>query len=230
MRPKGLVSEYKVSAGMKAAPRATIERMCRYQQALGQLERDGVQTVSSGQIGKLTATNGAQVRKDLSYFGEFGRRGLGYRVSDLRGSLREILGLSTPRHIAIIGAGNLGSALSGYPGFERRGFRVVGVFDSDPEKIGEERHALTVLPLSSLAELAAEIGVDIVVLAVPEAVAQIVADGVIAAGVRAILNFTPLHVEAPPGVVVRNVDMTSQLEFVSYFLALSEAQPEAASN
>jgi redox-sensing transcriptional repressor len=210
----------------RGAPTATIERLCRYQQVLAQLERDGVKTVSSGEIGRLVATNAAQVRKDLSHFGEFGTRGLGYSVTELRARLRGILGLGERRNIAIIGAGNLGSALADYPGFEGRGFNVIAVFDNNPAKIGHRRHGMRVRPLGELATVARETGIDIAVIAVPEPAAQSVADTVIAAGVSAILNFAPKHLHAPPQIVIRNVNMTSQLEYLSYFLALGEGPPE----
>jgi len=194
---------------------------------LAQLEQDGVETVSSADIGRLAATNGAQVRKDLSYFGDFGRRGLGYKVSELRAQLRAILGLERGRNVAIIGAGNLGSALVGYPGFEMRGFHVVAVFDNDPAKVGRRLRGLRILPLTRLTEVAATKDIAIAILAVPEFAAQIVADRVAEAGIRAILNFAPRHIHAPPGVVVCNVDMTSQLEFLSYFLTQGETELEA---
>lgn len=203
----------------KSAPRATIERMCRYQQVLGQIEREGVKTVSSKEIGRLAATNAAQVRKDLSYFGDFGRRGLGYSVGELRSRLRDILGLAATRNVGIIGAGNLGSALAGYPGFESRGFQIIALFDNNPARIGHRLQGLKVLPLADLPQVAADFGIDIAVITVPEAAAQEVADHVANAGIKAILNFAPTHVKVPEGIVTRNVDMTSQLEFLSYFLA-----------
>ncbi len=209
------------------APRATIERLCRYQQVLAQLERERVETASSADIGRLAVTNAAQVRKDFSHFGDFGRRGVGYSVSELRARLRAILGTENERTVVIIGAGNLGSALAGYPGFEMRGFRVVAIFDNNPAKIGHWVEGLRILPLSDLATVAAEQRIDIAVIAVPEAAAQAVADQVVEAGIKAILNFAPVYIQVPADVGARTVGVTCQLEYLSYFLAQSQGSSEA---
>lgn len=206
-------------------PEATVERLTRYLAALRRLARDGQSTASSSVIARHARVNPAQVRKDLSYFGDFGRRGLGYRVADLTAHLTRILGLEAGRRVVVVGAGNLGTALVGYPGFEPRGFQVVGVFDVSPEKIGRRLHGEPILAIEELPRVVAERQVDIAIVTVPGAAAQAVVDRLSELGIHSILNLAPVPVTAPPQVTVRAVDMTSQLELLSFCLTQPEAEP-----
>ncbi len=199
-------------------PEATVGRISTYLTIVRQLEREGRQTASSSEIGERANVNAAQVRKDLSYFGDFGRRGLGYRVSDLRVHLMRILGVEHERRVILVGAGNLGAALVGYPGFEARGFRIVAVLDNNPAKIGHRLYGQKILPMQSLNEVVQSTGAEQGIVAVPGAAAQSVVDGLVAAGVRSILNLAPVQVTASPPVVIRSVDMTSHLELLSFCL------------
>ncbi len=207
-------------------PEATVERLSTYLTILRQLERQGEATASSSEIAEHANVNAAQVRKDLSYFGDFGRRGLGYRVRDLRNHLTRILGVDRERRVIVIGAGNLGSALVGYPGFEPRGFRIVGIFDSNPAKVGHRLYGQEILPMDRLAELAPDLGADIAIVAVPGAAAQSVVDQLSEAGIGSILNLAPVQVVAPTRTAIRSVDMTSQLELLSFCLTHISEIPE----
>ena len=200
-------------------PEATVQRLSTYRAILRRLEREGKPTVSSLEIAAIANVNAAQVRKDLSYFGDFGRRGLGYRVPQLHEEITRILGLIGGRKVFVVGAGNLGSALVGYPGFGPRGFRVVGVFDASPDRVGQMLNGQPILPMSRLPELAQDLDVDIAIVAVPGAAAQEVVDVLVAAGIRCILNLAPVQVSLPPGIVMRSFDMTSQLEILSFCLS-----------
>ena len=159
------------------------------------------------------------VRKDLSYLGEFGTRGIGYEVDQLILYVSRVLGLTTPRKVAIIGMGRLGPALLGYTGFAERGFDVVAVFDKSPDKIGTKQRGLTVQDVARLPEVAAAAGIDIAIIATPVRVAQAVADLLMESGVRAILNFAPVHLEVPQGVHLRQVDLSVELQILSFYLA-----------
>lgn len=207
-------------------PEATVERLSRYLSILRQLERKGQATASSSEIARHANVNAAQVRKDLSYFGDFGRRGLGYRVRDLRQHLTRILGVDRERRVIVVGAGNLGSALVGYPGFEPRGFRIVGIFDNNPAKVGHRLYGQQILSMERLEELAPELEAEIAIVAVPGPSAQAVVEQLAAAGIRCILNLAPVQITVPPGAAVRSVDMTSHLELLSFALIHMSDTPE----
>lgn len=207
-------------------PEATVQRLSRYLTILRQLERQEQASASSAEIADRANVNAAQVRKDLSHFGDFGRRGLGYRVRDLRQHLTRILGLDDERRIIVIGAGNLGSALVGYPGFEPRGFRIVGIFDSNPAKVGHRLQGQEVLPMERLAEVVTDEQAEMAIVAVPGPAAQSVVDQLREAGVCCILNLAPVQVAAPPNTIVRSVDMTSQLELLSFCLTHMDESSE----
>jgi redox-sensing transcriptional repressor len=200
-------------------PVPSIERLCRYHRVVARAKRFGAKRISSQELAHLAAVTPEQVRKDLSYFGAFGRRGVGYDIERLGTELKRILGLRGPRRFAIIGAGNLGSALAGYAGFEARGFRLAGLYDNNAARIGHMVQGLRVRSIDDLAADHAREPIDIVVLAVPEAAAQTAADLAVAAGLRAILNFAPISLRVPPGLVLRDVDMTGELEYLSFWLA-----------
>jgi redox-sensing transcriptional repressor len=197
---------------------STVRRLSLYLRLLQEAAVLGVDTISSEELAKRGGTTSAQVRKDLSLFGSFGKRGLGYSVSELLDSIREILGLDQTWRVALVGAGKIGAALFSYRDFQRRGYLIRAVFDSDPSKIGRQWGELVVLPDAGLEQVLADQQIDIVILAVPAEVAQGVADRVVRAGVRAILNFAPVKLRVPDSVALRNVDMVLELEGLSFAL------------
>lgn len=213
--------------GPKRLPEPTVGRLSTYLQTLRQLERVRVPTVSSAQVERLTGINAAQFRKDLSYFGEFGTPGVGYDVVHLKSKIREQMGLVEEHRLLVVGAGSLGSALAGYPGFSGQGFHIVALFDNDPAKIGRSVWGKRVHALEEVHEANRELGCDIAMIAVPSEGAQSVVDHLVAAGVRCILNFAPIKVNVPPGYIVRNVDLTRELEVLSYYLSITLAQEAA---
>lgn len=197
----------------------TIRRLSIYSRCLAQLEEDGVKTVSSQELAERFHLNSAQVRKDLAYFGEFGIRGIGYYVANLRAELSKILGLDREWRLALVGFGNLGSALFRYRGFARGGFRVAAIVDDDPAKAGRVVDGLQILPVSELARAVRQSGIQVGVIAVPADAAQLVADRLVAGGVRAILNFAPARLTVPRDVRLQNVDLSIELENLSFHLA-----------
>lgn len=197
----------------------TVRRLSLYLRSLEELERAGVATVSSQELASRGGTTAAQVRKDLSHFGSFGKRGLGYGVPHLAGELRRILGLSRSWRVALVGAGRMGAALFEYPNFRDRGFRIVTVLDQDPEKVGKEWGGIVIRDVEGLESVLREVRAEIAILTVPGEVVQEVVDRVVDAGIRAILNFAPVRLRVPPGVVVNDVNMALELEALSFALA-----------
>lgn len=197
---------------------STIRRLSVYLRLLEDLEKAGTATVSSGEMARRSGTTAAQIRKDLSLFGSFGKRGMGYAVAELAQSLRRILGLSRPWRVALIGAGRIGSALFAYPNFASRGFHIVAVVDNDPEKVGKRWGSVTIRPESELEGTIREENVDIVVLAVPAHAVQDVVDRVVRAGVRGILNFAPMPLKVPRHVRIKDVNLVIELEALTYAL------------
>jgi redox-sensing transcriptional repressor len=180
----------------------------------------GVDTVSSQELARRFNLNSAQIRKDLAYFGEFGVRGVGYNVRELRQYVIEILGLDRERRLLIVGAGNLGTALCHYSGFSGGTFLVVGVLDSDPTRIGDATPAgLLVEDADRLSEIVTQRQVEVGVITTPAVAAQAVCDRMVDGGLHAILNFAPIRVKAPEGVLVKSVDLKVYLEELSFFLA-----------
>ncbi len=177
------------------------------------------QTCSSEQLAAIAGVNSAQVRKDLSHFGSLGTRGVGYNVAELRSLLREALGLTRDYPVALIGAGNLGSALANYEGFETWGFEIVAVFDTEAEKIGQTVGELTIQHLDDLERVVADRGVTIAIIATPAAAAQEVADRITQSGIRSILNFAPSVLHIPSDVSVRRVDLSTELQILTYHLS-----------
>ena len=203
---------------MRDVASSTVRRLSLYLQFLHECEARGLATVSSGALAERGGASPAQVRKDLSFFGSFGRRGVGYSVPLLAGRLREILGLVRRYRVILVGAGRVGAALAAYPGFRQRGFDVVAVYDADPARIGGAVDGLLVRSHERLeADLAAE-RADIAVIATPAGAAQGVADRLVKAGVRALLNFAPVTLAVPPAVTVSDVNMALELEALSYAL------------
>ena len=197
-------------------PEKTITRLSIYLRCLEELEVGGVTSVSSKQLAERFGLNSAQVRKDLAYFGQFGVRGLGYYIAELKHNLERILGLKQEWEVALVGVGNLGSALIAYKGFQARGFRISLAFDSDPAKVGHQIDGVAVMDAAKLVPTLHKKKVKIAVLAVPAAVAQSVADLLVDSGVTAILNFAPTQLAVPEGVKVQNVDLSVLLKTLSY--------------
>ena len=206
----------------------TAGRLSVYLRCLTSLEARGVKTVSSRSLAEHFHLNAAQIRKDLAYFGEFGVRGVGYYVSELKTHLRAILGLDRPVRVGIIGAGNLGRALADYQGFRIEGFAIAALFDVDPERVGSQsREGVPILPLDDFRRLAKANEIDIVVVAVPGDAAQAVVTLAVESGIRAILNFSPGAIQVPAGVKLKNVDLTVSLESLSFFLSRGETDVPA---
>jgi redox-sensing transcriptional repressor len=198
----------------------TISRLSIYLRCVDQLLDAGVETVSSQQLAKRFNLNSAQIRKDLAYFGEFGVRGVGYNVRELRQYVIEILGLDRERRLVIVGAGNLGSALCHYSGFSGGNFLVVAVLDSDPSRTGDPTPAgLLVEDADRLPEIVSQRQAEIGIITTPAAAAQGVCDRMVDAGLRTILNFAPIRLRAPDTVLVKTVDLKVYLEELSFFLA-----------
>lgn len=196
----------------------TVRRLSVYGHTLEELELDGVAVVSSARLARLTGTNPAQVRKDLSYFGNFGKRGSGYRVGDLRERIRRILGIDRRWKVVLVGAGNLGSALFSYKEFERNGFQIVAILDADRRKVGTKWDGIPIQSIEQCEEVVRRSGADLAVLVTPADVAQGVLDRLVAAGIQGVLNFAPVKLEAPEHVELRNVNITIELEGLSFVL------------
>jgi len=201
---------------------STVRRLSLYLRFLEESAQRGLVTISSDELARRGGTTSAQVRKDLSFFGSFGKRGLGYSVPELTESLREILGLRRDWQVIIVGAGKIGTALAQYRGFRQRGFRVIAVYDLDPKKIGTKWDSLTVRDLATLEQDVAKEHPDIAVLTTPAEAAQQVVDRLVATGVRALLNFAPLQLQVPADVTLRNVNMAMELEGLSFALTNRE--------
>jgi len=207
---------------LKRIADSTVRRLSLYLRFLEEFEQAGLTTVSSDELAARGGTTSAQVRKDLSFFGSFGKRGLGYPVDELTRRMRGILGLERDWRIIIVGVGKIGAALTQYEGFQERGFKVVGLYDSDPAKIGRAIYGLTVRAIDDLAEDNRERPVDIAVIAVPADAAQRVVDRVIAAGVTGIMSFAPIQLHVPPDVTINTVNMAMELERLSFALSNRE--------
>lgn len=201
-------------------PEATIIRLSVYSRYLSQLDKKGITNISSGEIAEGVGGSPAQVRKDLAYFGEFGTRGVGYNVKDLNQHIVRILGLNKSWKVIIVGAGNLGSALTQYKGFKERGFEVIGVFDNDINKVGLTLNGIPINPINKLKDIVKEEKVDIGIIAVPSPFAQDVADSMVESGIRAILNFAPIVISVPVEVELRNVDLAVNLEILTFNMQL----------
>jgi redox-sensing transcriptional repressor len=203
----------------------TTNRLSVYLRCLNTLEDAGVRTISSQALAEQFHLNAAQIRKDLAYFGEFGVRGVGYYVRDLKRHLRQILGLDRKLRVAIMGAGNLGLALSDYPGFRQEGFEISALFDNLRDKVGQQsRGGVPIYDIQDLKRIARREGIRIAVIAVPAPSAQHVLNLVVASGIKAILNFSPGALQVPPEVKLKSVDLTVSLESLSFFLAQADGE------
>lgn len=209
---------------VRAVPEATVVRLAIYLRELGVLTENGVTMVSSEELAAVAGVGSAKLRKDLSFLGSQGTRGVGYDVPRLVARLELTLGLDRAHSVALVGAGNLGRALVGYDGFGRRGFRVAALFDHDPTQIGTTVRGVQVHHVDALPALCAQLGVSIGVVATPAASAQQVCDQLVAAGVSCVLNFAPAMLVTPPHVEVRQVDLAAELQVLSFHLARRAAE------
>jgi len=209
-------------------PEATVARLPLYLRSLYELAASDVTTVSSERLADLCGVNAAKVRKDLSHLGSYGTRGVGYDVGVLLSQISRELGLNQDWPIAIVGLGNLGHALANYRGFGARGFRVVGLFDADPSRIGEAIGGVRVRHVDDLPVVAAVTPIAIGIIAVPATVAQQVADRLVDAGVVSILNFAPAVISVPPHVSLRKVDLSIELQILSFYSQQGAGQPDAS--
>ncbi|MDI9479486.1 MAG: redox-sensing transcriptional repressor Rex [Syntrophomonadaceae bacterium] len=203
-------------------PEATVMRLSVYSRFLHQLLDEGVNTASSEAIAQGVGVSSAQVRKDLAYFGEFGTRGVGYRVDELYGHLKSILGLDHDWNIILVGAGKLGSALALYQGFAERGFHVSTIVDNDKKIVGTKLGMVTVEPIEVMTQRVKEKDIKVGVLTVPASAAQNVTDLLVEAGIKAILNFSPRVLKVPNTVILRNVDLSVNLEVLSFNLNMNK--------
>ncbi len=204
---------------MRKIAESTVRRLSLYLRFLEEFEEQGANTVSSEALAGRGGTTSAQVRKDLSFFGSFGKRGLGYQVGELKRRLREILGLGRRYRVIVIGAGKIGSALMQYGGFRARGFDLVTIYDNDPRKIGRQWNEMTVRDVAALEKDLRDQPADIAAVVTPADAAQAVTSRLVACGITAILNFAPVQLQVPDHVTVKTVNLVLELEALSYILA-----------
>ena len=204
-------------------PMATIVRLSIYMRALEELLDEDVEVISSERLARQCGVNPAQIRKDLAYFGEFGVRGVGYRVSELVGEIKDILGLNRPWNLAMVGLGNLGWALVRHENFMKHGYIFTAAFDSNPEKVGKRLpNGLTINHVSELEDIVREREVHVGVIATPPGAAQSVANRLVLAGINGILNFAPVQIQVPDCCRVENVDFTIKLDSIAYHLSIGD--------
>ena len=208
-------------------PKKAIYRLSIYQRCLSKLQENGMETVSSSALAGAAGVKPAQLRKDLTYFGQFGTRGLGYSVEELRDAIRDVLGREHLQPVVMVGAGNRGVALLRYRGFEKEGFEVVAAFDAEPEAVIARGVAVPVHRHDEVVSFVSDNGVKLAILCVPGGVAQEVANELVEAGVQGILNFSPTLLEVPEPVTVNNVDLALELENLSYFVTQGEESEES---
>ena len=212
------MKKFTSSAAVRRIAESTVRRLSIYLSFLEEIEGEGVLTTSSDDLARLGGTTSAQVRKDLSFFGSFGKRGLGYSVPELASRLREILGLGKEWRVCIVGVGKIGAALARYAGFAERGFMVTGLYDSDRSKIGKRSDGVVVKDTAELERDIKSGTYDIVVLTIPPETAQDIVDRVVKAGIKAILNFAPVQLVVPNDVTLRTVNMAMELEGLTFAL------------
>ena len=205
-------------------PEATVARLPVYLRSLAELIDEKIPTVSSEQLAEMAGVNAAKVRKDLSYLGSYGTRGVGYEVEYLAFQMSRELGLTHDWPVTIVGAGNLGQALANYGGFSERGFPVAALIETDPSKVGEVVHGVTIHHIDDLPALAADLGIAIGIIATPASAAQEVADRLAEAGIGSILNFAPSVISVPEGASLRKVDLALELQILSFYQQHREAE------
>ena len=201
-----------------AVPEVVVTRLPQYVRVLKELMAQGTEVANSQQLGEHLQVTPAQIRKDLSYFGRFGKQGRGYIIRRLLEELQQILGLNEQWNLAVIGVGRLGKAILSYPGFTPDGFHIVAALDSNPDLIGQEVEGVTVRPIEDLARVVQEHGIEIAVVAVPSRFAQTVIENLVECGVRAILNYAPIAPQVPPWVKIRNIDPVLSLQSMTYYI------------
>jgi redox-sensing transcriptional repressor len=204
---------------LDAPPDVVIRRLPLYARSLRYLLEEGVHSVSSQELGERINVTAAQIRKDLSYFGEFGKQGIGYDVEKLLNHIERILGLTHKWPVVVVGVGHLGQAIARYEGFRSQGLQIVGLFDSDPSKVGQSVGDMPILDFAQLPSVVREQDARLAIIAVPAAVAQGVADLLVEAGVRAILNYAPIILQLPEDVWVRYIDPVAVMHSMTYYLA-----------
>jgi redox-sensing transcriptional repressor len=202
-------------------PNPAVKRLSLYLRQLESFKRKDRKTISSKQLGESLGLTDAQVRKDLAYFGQFGHPGIGYRVDELIAKVKQILGTDKMWNVLLVGAGNLGRALMAYQGFDAKGFRLAAVFDNDPTKVNKKLGGFTIQPLNELEETIQRLSIRLGIITVPADHAQDVADQLVAAGLRGLLNFAPVSISVPPTVAMNAVDLAVQLEQLSFQVGLS---------
>jgi len=217
----------KYVVGKRRISESTIHRLSLYYRALTLVEKEGHETVSSKELARREKLTPAQVRKDLSFFGSFGTRGLGYPVAELKRQMASILGLDRTWRVALIGVGNIGSALVSYKEFARQGFHIIKLFDNDQRKIGSNHKGIVVSDVKQLGNELKEARIEMVVIAVPATVAQDIIDEVVKAGIKAILNFAPANLKVPDDVYLRSENMSMELEYLSFAMVNDHAQKKA---
>ena len=208
-------------------PNPAVRRLSLYLRQLEAFKKKDRRTVSSKQLGESLRLTDAQVRKDLAYFGQFGHPGIGYRVDDLIAQVKKILGTDKVWPVMLVGAGNLGRALLSYQGFQAKGFRLAAVFDNDPKKIGQKHGGFAIQPLNELPETIRKQGIRLAILAVPAEAAQELADRLVEAGIRGLLNFAPTSITVPANVALNAVDLAVQLEQLSFQVNFSPLEKTA---
>ena len=214
--PREAGQHWRTVATLKGIPDATVARLPVYLRALNQLAEQRIDTISSGALAEAAGVNSAQLRKDLSYLGSYGTRGVGYDVEYLRLQIGRVVGSAHDWPVIIVGLGNLGTALANYSGFYSHGFRVVGLIDTSPDLVGKRIHGLVISDLTELEEVVADTGAVIAVIATPADAAQAVTDRLVYLGVTSILNFAPTVLVVPEGVNVRKVDLGQELQILAY--------------
>lgn len=203
---------------MKPISDSTIERLSKYFRSLETFMKSGKKSLSSEDLADVDTITSAQVRKDLSFFGTFGKRGIGYDTNDLYTKIQKIMGLNKKWNVAIVGAGNIGNALINFEEFKRRGFNIRGIFDSDPKKIGNDMNGLTVHDMESFTQRIKHLDINIGIIAAPAEYAQSVADLMVNSGLKAIMNFAPKNIRTPEKIIVRNANIAINLEMIAYRL------------
>jgi redox-sensing transcriptional repressor len=208
----------------KKIPYVAINRLSIYYRCLERISEvknlGDFEVISSSEMAEITGINSAQIRKDLAYFGEFGKRGVGYSLKNLSKELKNILGLDKKWPIIIVGAGNLGQALINYKGLEKRGFVIEGIFDNSPIKIGKKLRQIIIQEVKEIENFIKKKNIKIAVLTVPATSAQEVADRMVKGGIKAILNFAPIRIILSPEVKIHNVDLSIEFEGLTYYLSL----------
>ncbi|MEX0592063.1 MAG: redox-sensing transcriptional repressor Rex [Nitriliruptoraceae bacterium] len=212
----------------RKVPEATVTRLPLYLKVLVDAAESGIATISSDELARAAGLNSAKVRKDLSFLGTYGTRGVGYHVAELTTEISQVLGLTGDRRVIIVGVGNLGRALASYTGFDRRGFEVVALLDADPSKVGTRLGDHVIEAIDDVEQIVAERHVTFAVISTPADHAQRVVDHVTAAGVTAILNFAPVHLEVDDHVSVRTVDLSTELQILSFYEQMAKVRPAAA--